>query len=123
MPADTAHRQKVERLVADLRKQGVSRYTAAPPLFRLLWALGLAVPPPLFLGPRPLALLLGAFFGTFWGAFMWQFQWQASHTPPGLAVLTAACAGLAFGLGMAGYYRWKAARLRLPPWESYAEAE
>ena len=39
--------------------------------------------------------------------------------PPGLAVMASACAGLAFGLGMAAYYRWKAARLRLPPWESY----
>jgi hypothetical protein len=63
----TAHRQKVERLVADLRQRGVSPYTVAPPLFRLAWALGLAVPPPLFLGFGPLALLMGGFFGAFWG--------------------------------------------------------
>jgi hypothetical protein len=42
--------------------------------------------------------------------------------PLGLVALTAACAGLAFGLSMAAYYRWKAARLRLPPWESYPSA-
>ena len=50
---------------------------------------------------------------------MWQLQWQAWHLPPGLAVMASACAALAFGLGMAAYYRRKAARLRLPPWESY----
>jgi hypothetical protein len=113
-------RQKVERLIADLRQRGVSPYTAAPPLFRLVWALGLDVPPPLFLGFLPLTLLMGAFYGAFWGAFMWTLQWRAWQMPLWLAVLTAACAGLAFGLSMAGYYRWKAARL--PPWESYPGA-
>jgi hypothetical protein len=53
---------------------------------------------------------------------MWQLQWQAWHMPAGLTVLASACAGLVFGLGMAAYYRWKAARLRLPPWESYPGA-
>jgi hypothetical protein len=115
-------RQKVERLIADLRQRGVSPYTAAPPLFRLAWALGLDVPPPLFLGFLPLTLLMGAFFGAFWGAFLWLLQWGAWHMPLGLVVLAAACTGLAFGLSMASYYHWKAARLRLPPWESYPGA-
>jgi hypothetical protein len=100
----------------------VSPYTSAPPLFRLAWALGLDVPPPLFLGFLPLTLLMGAFYGAFWGAFMWVLQWRAWQMPWGLAALTAACAGLVFGLCMAGYYRRKAARLRLPPWEGYPGA-
>jgi hypothetical protein len=122
MPAGingTTHRQKVERLVADLRKQGVSPYTVAPPVFRLLWALGWNVPPPFFLGFLTLTLLMGAFFGIFWGVFMWLLQWQAWQMPLERAGLVSAGAGLLFGLGMAGYYRWKAARLRLPPWENY----
>jgi hypothetical protein len=117
--AVATHRQKVERLVADLRKQGVSRHTVAPPLFRLLWALGLAVPPPLFLGPVTLTLLMGGFFGAVWGALMWLLLW---HLPLGRVVASAALAGLIFGLLMAAYYRWKAAQLRLPPWGRYPGA-
>ena len=77
------HREKVERLIADLRQRGVSPYTAAPPLFRLAWALGLDVPPPLFLGFLPLTLLMGAFFGAFWVAFMWPLQWGRGRCPWG----------------------------------------
>jgi hypothetical protein len=115
-------RQKVKHLIADLRHRGVSPYTAAPPLFRLLWAMGLDVPPPLFLGFLPLTLLLGAFFGALWGGFMWLLLWRALHMPLGVAALTSACDGLAFGLCMAWYYRQKAERLRLPPWEDYPGA-
>jgi hypothetical protein len=113
------HRQKVEHFIAGLGKQGVGSHTAAPPLFRLLWAIGLEVPPPFFLGFATLTPLMGASFGIVWGACMWLLQWQAWHMPLEWAAVSAAGAGLLFGLGMAGYYRWKAASLRLPPWESY----
>src|SRR5438093_3044568 len=99
------HRQKVDRLITDLHKQGVSSYTVAPPLFRLLWALGFHVPPPFFLGFLTLTLLMGAFFGILWGALMWLLQWRAWHLSMGFAVVTSAWAGLLFGLSMAGYYR------------------
>lgn len=60
---DPAHRQRVGCLIEELGQQDVGPYTVAPPPFRLLWALGLEVPPPLFLGFRKLALLMGACFG------------------------------------------------------------
>jgi hypothetical protein len=113
------HRQKVEHLIADLGKQGVGPYTVAPPFFRLLWALGLNVPPPFFLGFLALTLIMGVFFGILWGIFMWILQWRARHMPLELALVLSACAGLLFGPGMAWYYRWKARRLRLPTWENY----
>jgi uncharacterized protein DUF6404 len=114
------HRQKVDRLIADLGKRGVGAFTVAPPLFRLLWSLGLEVPPPLFLGFVTLTLLMGGFFGVVWGVFMWLLQWQSGRVPVETAVLNAVGAGLLFGLSMAAYYRWKAVRLGLPSWESYA---
>ncbi len=116
------HSQKVERLIADLGKQGVSPYTVAPPLFRLLWALGLQAPPPFFLRFFPLTLLAGTFFGILWGVCMWLIQWQAWHMPVEVVLVLAAVAGLAFGMSLAAYYRWKAARLQLPPWDCYPEA-
>ena len=57
------HRQKVQRLIEELGQQGVGSYTVAPPLFRLLWALGLETPPPFFLGFAKLAALMGITFG------------------------------------------------------------
>lgn len=124
------HRQKVDLLIADLTQQGIGRSTIAPPVFRLLWALGFPVPPPLFLGKTALILVLGASGAVLWIVFGWllwgvlgwllpelgvQFSWV-------LAVLQAAGFGVLFGLFMARYYSGVAAKLRLPPWESYAEA-
>jgi hypothetical protein len=120
------HDRKVARVLADLERQGVSRWDAAPPFFRLLWSLGLAVPPPLFLGLRPLALLFGVLFGGVWGVGMWIAQWrfwalpiEASLT---FAIIGTVLAGALFGLTMAAYYRWQAGRLHLPSWEGYPDA-
>src|SRR5690349_9091530 len=102
------HREKVQRLVDDLRKRGVNPSTTAPPFFRMLWALGIEIAPPLYLGFLPLLLLMGGFFGLMWGAVMWLIQWQFWHAPWEVALGAAAGAGLLFGLMMAAYYRWKA---------------
>jgi hypothetical protein len=124
------HRQKVDHLIQELDRQGVSSNMAAPPLFRLLWALGLEVPPPLFLGLFQYALVLGIPFGVLWGIGMWLWVWQEL----GLAGLivgvpSTVVAGLLFGLVMAGFFRrWAARQLRwkgveLPSsWEEYPEA-
>jgi hypothetical protein len=116
------HRQKVNHLVRDLGKRGVGGFTVAPPLFRLMWLLGLEVPPPLFLGFFTLTLLTGGFFGVLWGVVMWLIQWQSGRIPVEVAVLTAAGTGLLFGLTMAAYLRWKARQLGLPSWEDYPKA-
>jgi hypothetical protein len=125
---DMTHRQKVDHLIAELGQQGVSSHTVAPPLLRLLWALGLSVPPHPFVGFRQLTLLYGIPFGVLWGVGMWLWVWQGL----GLAGLIVGVpgtvlAGLLFGLVMAGFSRWMAARLRaryrLPSsWEDYPQA-
>ncbi|HKI31671.1 MAG TPA: DUF6404 family protein [Gemmataceae bacterium] len=124
------HRQKVDHLIEDLGKRGIGAYTVAPPLFRLLWALGLKVPPPFFLGFFALTFLMGGMFSVLWGAamwggFLWLFERQPQQEPievHAVFVLASAAAGLLFGLCMAAYCRWKAKRLVLPPWDSYPEA-
>ncbi len=68
---DMPHPQKVDHLIQELDHQGVSSTMSAPPLFRLQWALGLEVPPPLFLGLLQYALVLGIPFGVLWGVGMW----------------------------------------------------
>jgi hypothetical protein len=111
------HKQKVEHLIADLRKHGVGPYTVAPPVFRLLWALGIRVPPPLFLGFLTLTVVMGLPFGLLWGAAMWLLMWR--DMAPGVTIIAAAAAGLLFGLGMAAYCRWQASHLQLPSWKDY----
>ena len=43
----TPFRESIERYIADLEKLGVTRSTSAPPLYRVLWALGIRARPPL----------------------------------------------------------------------------
>ena len=125
------HQQKVDRLITELSQQGVGSYTVAPPLFRLLWALGLEVPPPLFLGLLPNTVVMGTTFGVLfgvpWGVVMWLWEWQG-QLPAGFAVLLSVLAGLlagvVFGLVMAVLIRRQAARLELPPsWEDYPQTQ
>lgn len=42
------HDEKVAFLLDDLARKGIGRYTVAPPIYRLLWRLGIEVKPPLF---------------------------------------------------------------------------
>ena len=92
---------------------------AAPPLWRVLWWLGLEVPPPHFLRFWALTLLTGTLFGV----AMWVCGWVAAPrfavTPP-LLVLTAA-AGIVFGLIVAMVYRASARGLGLPSWNGYLD--
>jgi hypothetical protein len=113
------HQEKVDYLLNDLAQRGVGKYTTAPPLYRLLWKLGIDVPPPHFAGFWPLAITMGVFFAVFWGIFMWFFLWRSEGTPPAVAVGSSLIAGVLFGLIMAAYYRWRASKLALPRWEDY----
>jgi hypothetical protein len=124
------HRQKVDRLVEELGRQGISSHAAAPPLFRLLWMLGLDIPPPFFLEFRKLALVMGTFFavleGPLWGILMWLSLWQGeipALIAVALTVFEAVLAGVAFGLVMARYLRRKSAQSGLPSWEDYPETQ
>jgi hypothetical protein len=115
------HQEKVDQLIADLGQKGMNPYAVAPPLFRLLWALGLRVRPPLFMGFLSLTLLAGVFFGASCGLLMWLMPLRPRKLPVEVGAATSLIAGLLFGLSMATYYRWKFKRLRLPPWENYPE--
>jgi membrane associated rhomboid family serine protease len=111
------HEEKVAYLLRDLGEKGISQYTIAPPLYRLLWRLGIEVRPPHFTSFGSLAALMAVAFGIFWGIFMWLTVWQQRSSPS--LVGTAALAGLFFGVIMAAYYRSRARKLALPRWEDY----
>lgn len=120
------HREKVDYFIADMKKRGVGEYTAAPPLYRLLWFMGMKIPPPHFQGFVALALGTGIPFGLFMGVAMslWAYlMYRGKGLSLEFALLTGLpiflLGGALFGLTMAAYFRWSARRLNLPSWDQY----
>lgn len=112
--------QQREAAQAQLAMLGIAPSVFAPPLWKLLWRLGIDVPPPLFMGFWRTVLAMGGFFGVFWGLLMWVLMWSWQGLPIWLVIAGAGAAGLLFGLCMALHYRHVARKHRLPPWDSYA---
>src|SRR5688500_11709577 len=77
---DVTHDQKISRLIAEARQKGVGSRAIAPPLFRWLWAMGVQIPPPLFLRFVSLAVLMGIMFAVPFmvvgGFLLWLVFWQ-----------------------------------------------
>ena len=115
------HEEKVAYLLRDLGQKGIGQYAIAPPVYRLLWRLGIAVRPPYFARFWSLAASMAVGFGIVWGIIMWFAIWRQSASVS-VAVATAALAGLLFGVIMAAYYRRQARKLALPRWEDYPAA-
>jgi hypothetical protein len=106
------HRQKVERIVRELEAKGLDRSTTAPGIFRLLWTLGVPIPPPLFLGVLPAILIFGVSFALGTAAFLWLMV-QCD------VLWLSAIGGGVFGLVMSAYIGRKAKTLHLPAWKDY----
>src|SRR5437660_5224471 len=98
--------EKREAALKVLAATGIRRSNYAPPLVRLLWRLGLDVPPPHFGNFWGTALFMGSFFGVGWGLIMWLFVWSLQGIPVAFVFSTAIGAGVMFGLSMAGYYAY-----------------
>jgi len=112
------HREKVDRVVRELREKGISERMVAPPAFRLFWALGSEIRPPLFLPIERLLLLIGAFWGILYTVIMWVVMRHYGVTF--LRVLWPSAIGsIAVGALGAGCFRWKAEKLNLPDWKDY----
>ena len=113
------HSEKLEQMQKHLAEIGVSPSTAAPPIWKLLWRLGIDIPPPLFMGFWSSAAFMGTFFGVFWGILMWLILWSRQDMPISLALAAPAFAGVLFGLCMAAYFRHLAHKHKLPSWAAY----
>ena len=113
------HSDKLERMQKHLAGLGISPSTAAPPIWRLLWRLGIELPPPLFMGFWPAAFFMGSFFGVFWGVVMWLLMWGRSGLPLAFAALLALVAGVLFGLLMAAVLRSQARNKQIPAWKDF----
>ena len=107
---------KVNAALTRLAETDMSPRTYSPPLHRLLWRVGVSIPPPHFasFGANFSFLALG--FGSCWGLIMWFLFWSKNGTSV-LAVITfSALAGGAFGAFMALMYNRAARKHKLPTW-------
>ena len=100
-----------------LEATGIWRSNYKPPVVRLLWYLGLDVPPPHFASFASNACLTGCFFGVVWGLVMWLFVWPTYSISATAAAEAALLAGLFFGLAMASYYAYGKYKHELPSWQ------
>lgn len=108
--------QQLETALSHLAATGIMKSNYAPPLFRILWRMGVYARPPHFASFASNFLLTGAWFGIAWGAIMWLFVWSGTGKTPLVAAVTALAAGVLFGLCMASYYRYGARKHKLPEW-------
>lgn len=115
--------RKKEAAIALLKSRGVKPSNYAPPLVRVLWALGVEMRLPHFAGFWKTAAWMGGFFGLGWGAVMWLLFWESKGIPLAGAAAMAVVAGAAFGLAMAAYYAHSRKKLALPSWESLGDAD
>lgn len=87
----------------------------APLLHRMLWRVGVSIPPPHLASFGFNFIFMGMWFGVFWGVTMQALVW--SNGVSGFArVMAPAAGGLFVGLTMATYYRIRARKFNLPPW-------
>jgi Family of unknown function (DUF6404) len=110
-----ARREAALRL---LKTTGIRESNYCPPLLRLLWRLGIQVPPPHFASFGATAVLAGAFFAFSWGAIMWLLLWRSAGMTATAVIGTSAIAGAFFGLLMSAYYAYGRKKHGLPDWGS-----
>jgi hypothetical protein len=110
---------RLRQALALLESKGLGRSTRAPPLFRLLWKLGIEVPPPHMAGFAFNSVLMGGFFGVFWSLLMWLMLWGRQGMPLVVAAATALVAGGLFGLTMGWYMRHGARKHAIPRWRDF----
>ena len=111
-------RETALRLLAET---GMWRSNYAPPAARLMWRLGVNVPPPHFARFGSVALISGMYFAIAMGLFAWLATSSHQYSPPYHILVSACLAGLFFGLAMASYYAYGKRKYKLPSWGSLGD--
>lgn len=101
-----------------LDQAGIWELNAAPPMSRLLWRLGVNVPPPHFISFAASAVSNGVGFGIIWSLLLYVLHPLSGITFPAPTMLKAIGGGLFVGLSMATYYAYGRDKYELPRWSS-----
>lgn len=115
------HQQRVGLYKQYMAGEGARMDAAAPPLWELLWARGIALPPPPFLGVLPMALISAASLATI-PLMLWllgHFGARRHQVPWSFAVWLVAAAALLGLVGAPIYYRRMARQYGLVSWPTF----
>ena len=94
---------------------GIWKSNYAPPLLKMMWALGIDCPLPHMVGFSASALVSGTCFALFMGLALRILEGQnAPHL-----LLSSVLAGVFFGLTMAAYYAYGRRKYQLPLWKNF----
>lgn len=107
-------KQKALEIMAS-RKMWKSNY--APPMIRLLWRLGVKIPPLPF---APFWQVFGLMTGSFtfgFGLWMYLLVWRSQGMSPLSACENSLVDGVLFGLAMALFHLWRRRVNKLPDWK------
>ncbi len=102
--------QKKVRAIALMDSKKMWRSNYAPPLLRILWRLGIRLPPLPFMPFWQVTVLTGGLWGISWGCAMWFIYWGPSGMVAGEAIIISITGGFLFGLCMASFH-WCAGKL------------
>ncbi len=110
-------RERIDAAVDFLTARGVPWSKAAPPHYRLAWLFGLHVRPPHFQTLLGLLVFNSVCCGTLFAVLVSVFERHLAGSA--LMVAFGVVGGLVVGIVSAPYYRWKAWRFGLPPWDQF----
>ncbi|MGL5389641.1 MAG: DUF6404 family protein [Serratia sp. (in: enterobacteria)] len=108
--------EKKQQALALMAEKKMWRSNYAPPLMRLLWKLGVQIPPPPFMPFWQNVLCFGGFIGSLWGVIMWFTVWKSQGYSVLMALQMSLFAGVFFGFFMALYHYWRKRVNKLPDW-------
>ena len=120
---DESFRRKLALFLGRCEERGEKLHRIAPRALRWLWAMGVEVPPPCFIGFVPLSLTLGGVFAVPMTVGLWVVTLGGAAQSGGAAVASGVLSGLVFGVSMAAYYRVQAGRLGVGRWSDYGDDE
>lgn len=122
-----AYRYYIHTLTTELKALGIPRGWVDPPLYRLLWRLGVRIPPPIFQSSRSYALTWGLFFGILCPPgshlILLALAYIESSPPPPLSVprllISALISGVLIGTLMTAVRSYTLSRRPHPPLPPY----
>ena len=116
------HEEKMQKMYDDLPRRGILKSSYAPPHYKILWMLGIRIPPPIFSSFITLFLAQASFFAVFWGVLMYLMVWRKQDITLELMVSSACVVGMLFGLITAALIKRQAKKHNLPSWKDYGNS-